>query len=368
MIQISQIQFENEEFEAVRHVLASGQLREGPKTAEFEKMFAVRTGAEHAIAASSGTAALHLAYMAALNPGDEVLVPAFTFFATASMVLAAGCVPVFCDVDPKTWVLTAQEVEKRLSPKTRAIAGVHLFGNVCEIEQIERLAKKHSLKLIWDAAQSMGSCYGRRDVGAFADAVCFSFYPTKNMTTGEGGMVTVKDDALAAKIRLLKAHGQTGRYIHEMVGYNYRMTDVEAALGLVQLNKLERFLNRRRQIAAQYTHFFSSQKGFSIQEVTENAEHSWNYFSVVPDPDYLRLSREEFIRSLNLEGVPTAIHYPRPLHLQPCFSEYQTGSLPVAEKLADQIVALPIHPFLSEADVSFILEKIQKVTQRHLVS
>jgi perosamine synthetase len=364
-IAVSEIHLSDEEISAAVEVLKSGNLREGKKVKEFEEAFAAKAGVKHAIAASSGTSALHLSYLTILKPGDEVLVPAFTFIATASMVTMAGGKPVFCDVDAQTWTISAAEIEKRITPKTRAIAGVHLFGNACEIDEILKIARKHQLKVIWDAAQSLGTTYEGKDIAQYPDLVCFSFYPGKNMTTCEGGMVATNDDAAAARIRLLKNHGQSEKYHHSIVGLNYRMTEVEAVIGNGQLSKLDWFLERRRQLGERYKEAFLSVPEAAFQKTTTGAGHSYNYFSILLDFDALGFSRETLMKSLQEKGVQTAIHYPKPLHTQPCFDGEGAEKLPVAEALSSRILALPMHPYMKDEDADFVAELIKKNLTRN---
>lgn len=361
---MTEVRLGEEELKVAAEVLQSGQLREGKYAREFEKRMSEWTGVKHAIAASSGTAALHLAYASVLKPGDEVLVPAFTFVATASMVAACGARPVFCDIDPETWLMDPKEIEAKITPKTRAIVPVHLFGNVCDMDAIRKIAAKHKLAIIGDAAQSLGSRYQNQDPAQFADLTCFSFYPTKNITTGEGGLVVTSDDRLAEKIRLLKSHGEGEKYTHVLVGFNYRMTELEAAIGVEQLKKLGRFLSRRRAIVAQYTEFFAKQACFEIQKTTQGCEHAHNYFSVRIRPRQISVSRDEFIRLLQEAGIPCAVHYPKPLNLQPCFEAYAKGPLKHSEALAKQIFALPLHPYLTDEAVKFITQKIEAVSSQ----
>ncbi|MBI4971533.1 MAG: DegT/DnrJ/EryC1/StrS aminotransferase family protein [Candidatus Omnitrophica bacterium] len=363
-IPLSQVVFGDEEVKACAEVLRSGNLREGQKTKDFETAFRHQVGTRHAITASSGTAALHLVYQALLQPGDEVIVPAFTFIATASMVSMTGAKPVFVDVDPNTWTIDPVDIEKKLTSRTRMIAGVHLFGNSCDIARIQKIASAHKLKLIWDAAQSLGARYQGRDIAVVPDAVCFSFYPSKNMTTGEGGMITTNDDSLAAKVRYLKSHGETEKYIHAMIGFNYRMTDIEASLGLLGLTQLEDFLARRKNIAVLYEQAFKQIPGIKIQRQTPGSEHSWNYFSIVLDTDKLGISRDEFMKQLQSRGISCAVYYPRPLHLQPCFAQGQVEPLPVSEYLASRILSIPMHPFLSDEDVDTVIRAVAELTKR----
>ena len=220
-ISIASVEVTEAEIARVIAVLRSGNLRQGALCLEFEEKFASTVGARHGIAVSSGTAALHLSWLALLAPGDEVLVPAFSFFATASSVLMAGANPVFCDVDPRSGTIDVADARRRIGPKTRGMAPVHLYGGVCDVDGVQELAAEFRLKIVWDAAQAHGARFSGQDVGTLNDAACYSFYATKTMTTGEGGMITTNSDQLATRLRLLRSHGETSRYVHTELGYNY---------------------------------------------------------------------------------------------------------------------------------------------------
>jgi len=327
----------------VADVLQSGRLRQGAVTAEFENAFAERVGAKHAVAVSSGTAALHLAYLAMFGPGDEVIVPSFTFVATASMLIAIGAIPVFADVDPRTFTLSLAEIEQRITPRTAGIAGVHLFGNACDIDGLTKIAARHGLALVWDAAQSLGTEYQGREVGSYPVATCYSFYPTKNITTGEGGMVATNDESLAFKLRLSRSQGAAGKYVHTQLGFNYRMTDMEAALGLRQLERLDEYLERRRANAAILSAALADVPGVLPPKVEAHTQHTYNQYSILVGWDGAKLSRDELAEELSARGVQTAVHYPRPLHRQPMFDHGFTG-LAVSDQLSECILALPVHP------------------------
>ena len=246
-IPVAKVELSDAEIGAAVEVLKSGKLSQGSRTQEFEEAFAERVGAKYAIAVSSGTAALHIAYLCVLKQGDEVLVPSFSHISTGSMVHFAGCRPVFCDIDPKTYTLSIEDAKKKLTQKTKSIVPVHLFGNACDIDEIIAFAKEHDLLIIWDAAQAHGTKFKGKDVGGLDDLVCYSFYPTKNMLTGEGGMLTTNNGELAEKCRLIRSHWQTGKYYHPGLGFNYRMTEVEAAIGLEQLKRLEQFYPKEKR-------------------------------------------------------------------------------------------------------------------------
>jgi perosamine synthetase len=359
-IPVAGVDIRPEDVAAVAEVLQSGKLRQGAVTAEFENAFAARVGASHAVAVSSGTAALHLAYQSLFGPGDEVIVPSFTFVATASMVLAVGATPVFADVDPRTFTLSLADVERRITPRTAGIAGVHLFGNACDIDGLAAIAARHGLALVWDAAQALGTEYRDREVGSYPAATCYSFYPTKNITTGEGGMVVTDDAALASSLRLSRSQGAAGKYLHTQLGFNYRMTDLEAALGLQQLGRLAEYLERRRENAAALTSGLQQIPGLLPPLSAAHARHTYNQFSVLVGWDAAQISRDQLAEKLSAHGVQTAVHYPRPLHQQPMFDASLTG-LDTSERLCECILALPVHPGVSVEQAKGIAETITEI-------
>jgi len=361
-IPITQVALDEDEIAAVVAILRSGRLREGPVCHEFEERFAAHVGARYAVSVSSGTAALHIAYAALLEPGDEVLVPAFTFIATASMIVMVGARPIFCDVDPYTFTLDVQDARRRITPRTRAIAPVHLFGNPCDVDAIRALADEYSLKVIWDAAQAHGARYNGQDVGSFDDVVCYSFYPSKNMTTAEGGMIITNDKALYEKCKLLRSHGQAGKYYHTLLGFNYRLTDVMAALGIKQLEKLDGWVQQRRANARYLSDRLADIPGIQTPVEQPKGESSFNLYSILLDLKQFRCDRDEFVRLLNAENIGAAVHYPRPLHQQPAFSEMAGDAhLPISEDLSQRILSLPVYPGLSTAKLDLVAEAVRKV-------
>lgn len=348
-IPIAQVQLNNGEIDAALAVLRSGQIRQGKICREFEERFAAAVGARHAVAVSSGTAALHLAWLAVLEPGDEVLVPAFTFIATASSVVLAGGRPVFCDVSPEHGMIDIDDARRRLTSRTRGIAPVHLYGNACDVTGIQQLAAENDLRIVWDAAQAHGTRVDGRDVGGFDDLVCYSFYPTKNMTTAEGGMITTNDADLAAKLRLLRSHGQAEKYYHTEIGLNYRLTDVQAAIGLVQLDRLSVWLQQRQSNAAMLDNLLDGIPGIKPPVVEAGVEHSYHQYTVQVDSSHGGITRDDLQAALQGLGIQTAVHYPRPLHQQPVFAaEHGDLSLPVSERLSASVLSLPIHPAINE--------------------
>lgn len=363
-IPIAKVEFSDDEIDAATDVLESGYVRQGPETEAFEREFAAYVDAEHAVAVSSGSAALHLVYLALLSEGDQVLVPALSHISTASMVEFADGRPVFCDVDPATATLDVDDAADRITSDTTAVVPVHLFGNACDVDSIRALAEAHDLDVVWDAAQAHATTYEGEDVGSFDDVVTYSFYPTKNMTTCEGGMVTTNDDELAERIRRLRSHWQTDKYYHPDVGLNYRMTDVQAAIGRRQLAKLDQFTARRCENASRMTDGLSSLPGVEPPHETENARHTYHQYTIQVDPDRLAVdSRREFMDALDERGIDTAVHYPRALHEQPAFVDrYGETDLPAAERLCDRVVSLPVHPHVTEDDVDRIVDAIEDLT------
>jgi perosamine synthetase len=361
---MAEIKLAENEIEAAVCVLRSGALRQGKECDGFETEFAEKVGARYAVTCANGSAALHLAYMAFLEPGDEVLVPSFTFIATGSMVTMAGGKPVFCDVDPKSFLIDLEDAESKITSKTRAIAPVHLFGNPCNVDAIVAFAKKHKLTIVWDAAQAHGATFKGKDIGSFDDFVCYSFYPSKNMFVGEGGMICTNNPELEQKLRFMRTHGQTDKYYHTMLGLNYRMTDVEAAIGREQLKRLDDMLATRRRNADILNSGLADVPGIHSQKITPNGEHAWHQYCVVVERESFGCSRNELAKRLKEKGIATGIHYPRGLHQQPIFEEmYGKTTLPNTEYLAENILALPVHHGLCQADAERIAQAIHEASQ-----
>ena len=350
-----------EEISAVTAVLQSGMLASGERVVEFEKKFADYCGTTHAVAINNGTAAIHAALLAAdIGPGDEVIVPTFSFVATASAVSMCGAKPVFADVDEQSFNINPQQVGERVTPKTKAVIGVHLFGQPFDVRAIQEICESHNLKLIEDAAQAHGALYHGEKVGGFGHFGCFSFYATKNMITGEGGMVTTSEKAYNERLRLIINHGQSEKYLHTRLGYNYRMTDIGAALGIVQLKKLDKFNTRRRKNAEYYnTHL--SVKGLITPVVSPDVGHVYHQY-VLRLTDDFPMSRAEFIDYLKAKGIGSAIHYPIPIHRQPLYGmDNNPDPCPVATRLAASVLSLPVHPLLDQKELDYICDTINKV-------
>lgn len=356
---MAEISLTEEEISAAVRVLRSGALRQGPECDRFEEEFARHVGAEFAVTSSNGSAALHLVYMNFIKPGDEVLVPSFTFIATASMVRAAGGVPIICDIDPATFLIDLKDAERRLTSKTVAISPVYLFGNCPDLNEIAKFAREHNLKIVGDAAQAHGTTFEGSDVGGFADFTCYSFYPSKNMFVGEGGMTLTKCERAYQRMRYLRSHGQTGKYYHTIDGLNYRLTDIAAAIGREQLKRLETMVQVRRENAAKMSENLAKFSGLQVQKVTPGCNSSWHQYCVIVDKDSFGFDRDEFGERLKSYGVHTGVHYPRGLHMQPVFEGIcAKDQYPVTDKVANSIIALPIHHGLSTSNIDEICDYI----------
>jgi dTDP-4-amino-4,6-dideoxygalactose transaminase len=362
MIPVSRPVLGREEAEAVARVIESGMIAQGHVVEEFEHAYASYCGVKHAIATSNGTTALHAALLSAgIGPGDEVIVPSFTFIATATTVSMCGARPVFADVDDRTFTLDPASVEGLITSKTRAVVGVHLFGQPFDIPPLTSLCREHDLPLIEDAAQAHGSTFRGRKTGSLGKLACFSFYATKNMTTGEGGMVTTDDADLAARIRLLINHGQKEKYLHTTLGYNYRMTDMGAAMGLVQLRKLDE-MNAKRAANAKYLDQSFRCPGLVTPYVGPDSTHVYHQY-VLKVERGSKVTRDGLMRALSAKGVGTAVHYPRPVHDQPLYRGRQgKDPCPVSSRLASSVLSLPVHPLVSEDDLSAIVRAVNAVT------
>jgi perosamine synthetase len=338
--------------QAVLEVLESGRLAQGPRVLEFEERFAEWNEVPFAIAVSSGTAALLLALMAlGVGPGDEVITTPLTFAATANVVLFVGARPVFADIDPMTLNLDPEAVERRITARTRAILLVHLYGNPCEMEAFQELAERYGLALIEDAAHAPGALYQGKPVGSFGIG-CFSFYATKNITTGEGGMITTGDPRLARRLRMLRDHGQSAKYVHEILGLNFRMTELQAAIGIGQLIHIDSWNARRRALAAIYD---ARLRGVDKLAITPRSTPVYHLYTIrVPAGlrDMLRQRLEE-------AGIETGVHYPIPLYRQPLYQRLgYNDSLPVAERATQEVLSLPIHPALREEEILYVIETV----------
>ena len=351
MIPIARPLLGPEEQALVAETLASGSLAQGPRVRELEERFAAFVGIPHAVATSSGTTALYLALLAAgVGPGDEVITVPFTFIASATSVLYTGARPIFVDVEPGSFNIDPTQIEAAITPRTRAVMPVSLYGQAADLPGIEAIAEGRGLALIEDAAQSHGAAIDGRRSGSWGQGV-FSFYPTKNMTTGEGGMITTADADRAEWARLRREHGMKVRYQHEVLGYNFRMTDIHAAIGLAQLDKLPAFNARRIAIAARYT---ASLQGVVTPRLSRGATHVYHQYTLRV------LKRDAFVERLRERGVGSGVYYPIPVHRQKPFVElgYGDQSYPVSEQLSEEVVSIPVHPGLRDEEVDTVIEAV----------
>lgn len=346
-----------EEQEAVAEVLASGKLVQGEKVAAFEQQFAGFIGVPHAVAVSSGTAALQLGLQAlGLGPGDEVITAPFTFIATANAILSVGATPVFADVEPETGNVDPAEVRKKITPKTKAVLSVHLYGLPCRIEELRKLCGQNIL-LIEDCAQSCGATVGGSQTGSFGELACFSFYATKNLCTGEGGMIVAKSAAVAELCRILRNQGQRQPYEHIAVGFNFRMTEMQAAIGTIQLKKLRKLNEQRAHNAALLTEGLQRVPFLSLPVVPPHTVHAWHQYTVRVRPP-LRSSLRQHLEKNNIES---RVYYPTPVYLQPAYRSrgFAPGLCPRAEVLAQSVLSLPVHPALSPEQIQKIITAVK---------
>ncbi len=355
MISISKPIIGEEEKAAVLGVLESGMLAQGERTAEFEERFADICGVKHAIAVSSGTTALHLALLANdIGEGDEVITTPFTFMATASAIIFTGAKPVFVDIDEETFNIDPALIEASITPRTKAILPVHLYGQMSDMDQIQKIADQFGLRLIEDACQAVLATYNGRFAGSIGTGT-FSFYATKNMMTGEGGMITTNDEAIAENCKMLRSHGMKHQYHHEVLGFNFRLTDIQAAIGLVQLDRLAELTAKRKVNAA----FFNSKiESVITPKVRDGYGHVWHQYTVRVD----ERKRDEAMERLNEAGIGSRVYYPIPLHKQNSLREFVDEiSLPVTERIANQVLSLPVHPQLTDDELERIVTEVNKL-------
>ena len=353
MISIAKPLIGDEEKQAVLEVLDSGMLAQGPRVKAFEQAFAEMCGVEHAIATSSGTTALHVALLANnIGPGDEVLTSPFTFIASANSILFVGAKPVFVDIDPVTFNIDPAKIEAAITPRTKAIMPIHLFGLAADMGVIQQIATKHGLVIIEDACQAHGAEYKQQRVGSFGTGT-FSLYPTKNITAAEGGMITTQDTAIAESCRAIRHHGMRRRYYHDELGFNFRMTDVHAAIGLAQIQKLERFNATRIQNAQ----FLSANlQGVTVPTVPEGYKHVFHQYTI----RVTKGRRDALIAHLKENNIGCGVYYPVPVHQQTYYTQElkYDNHFPEAEKAAAEVLSLPIHPALTSADLDTIVTAV----------
>lgn len=351
-----------EEIENVVEVLKSGMIAQGPKVAEFEEKFAKWVGAKYAVATNSGTAALHVALLSCgIGPGDEVITTPFTFIATGNAIVYTGATPVFADIDLETYNIDPDTIEDLITDKTKAILTVQLYGQSADMDKIREIAKKHDLLVIEDAAQAHGAMYNDEKVGNMGDMACFSFYPTKNMTTSEGGMITTNNKELAEKARVFRAHGSNIKYKHDEIGYNFRSSDIAAAIGLAQLDKIDEFNEKRINNANYLNEGLKDVEGVITPASPENRKHVYHQYTI----RVTKGNRDDWVDILTENGIGSGIHYPIPLYNQPIYKELGfTGSAPNAELAADTVISLPVHPSLSKEDLDLVIEAVKDASDK----
>ncbi|MEA3254687.1 MAG: DegT/DnrJ/EryC1/StrS family aminotransferase [Candidatus Altiarchaeota archaeon] len=361
MIPIAKPLIGEKEKELVSSVLDSGVIAQGPKVKEFEDEFAEYIGVDYAVAVSSGTAAIHLSLMAhGIGSGDEVITTPFTFIASANAVLFCNARPVFVDIEKDSFNIDPEKIADGITKETKALLPVHLYGHPADMKEIIKIAEDHNLVVLEDACQAHGAEINNKKVGSFSTG-SFSFYPTKNMTTGEGGMITTSDEEIAGKLRMLRAHGSKERYVHEMLGFNMRMTDIAAAIGIAQLLRLVEFNNSRIRNAVYLTDKLRNVDGLVTPGVREGVKHVFHQYTIRV-MDEFRVSRDELITILTEKGIGSGIHYPVPVHKQPLYRDLGYAvNLPVSEGLAREVLSLPIHPSVTKEDLDYIADTISSI-------
>ena len=366
----------NEEINEVVDTLRSDWITTGPKTHRFEEMFKHYIGCTHAIAVNSCTAALHLSLVVnEIGEGDEVITSPFTFAATADVIVHQNAKPVFVDIEKDTYNIDPAELKEKITEKTKAIIPVHYAGHPCEMDEILKIAKEHDIVVIEDAAHAIGASCKNKKIGTIGNTTCFSFYATKNLTTAEGGMVTTDDDELAEKIRILSLHGiskdawkrysSEGSWYYEILypGYKYNMTDIQAAIGIHQLNKLEQMQKRREEIAKSYNEAFENMYEIIIPTVKKYVGHAWHLYPVQINTNLIGIDRAKFIDALKAENIGTSVHF-IPIHLHSYYRDrygFKQGDLPNAESVYNHEISLPIYPRMTDNDVEDVIIAVKKL-------
>ncbi|MDO8740189.1 MAG: DegT/DnrJ/EryC1/StrS family aminotransferase [Candidatus Woesearchaeota archaeon] len=351
-----------EEMRAVQDVLKSGQLSSGPKSIEFEKMFASLIGVKYAAAVNSGTAGLHLCIKAlGLKEGDEVITSPFSFIASANSVVYEGAKPVFVDIDEKSLNMEPDKIEEKITKNTKAILAVHIFGQPCEMDKIMNIAKKHNLAVIEDACEAICAEYKGRKVGTFGVASIFAFYPNKQITTGEGGMICTNDKNLYELLKSLRNQGRkegSGWLSHEFIGYNYRLTEMSAALGVEQLKKINKIIKMREAVAEKYAASLKGAKGVTLLDEIKDTKRSWFVYVIRLDKN---IDRKKVIEHLKAEGISTNIYLP-PIHLQPIYKKMfgcKEGDFPICERVSSSTLALPFYTQMKDEEIDYVCEKLK---------
>ena len=368
-----------EEAEAAAEVIKSGWLTMGEKTFRFERDFALYTSARAAVAVNSCTAALHLALKAVgIKPGDEVIIPAMTFIATSEVIAYFGAKPVLADIDPGSFLIDPAEIEKKITPRTRAIIPVHYGGQCCDMDPIMDLARSHKLHVIEDAAHALPALYRGRMVGTIGDITCFSFYATKTVTTGEGGMVTTANPEWADRIRRLRLHGITkdawNRYSEKGTwqydvsepGYKYNLADIASAIGIEQLKKCDAMNSMRHEIAMKYNKAFSGSELLHTWRVRDDAECAWHLYPLLVNTGTVSISRGELIEKLKAAGIGTSVHY-IPMYRFSCFSGsgYSPADFPASEYMFERQLSLPVYPGMTAEETGYVINTVLSVLEKN---
>jgi dTDP-4-amino-4,6-dideoxygalactose transaminase len=367
-----------EEIEEVVATLRSGWLTGGPRVQRFEEGLRRVTGAQHAVALSSCTAGLHLALLAAgIGPGDEVITTPFTFCATVNVIIHAGATPVLADICEEDNNIDPEQVARKITPRTKALMPMHYGGQPCQMDELLSLARAHGLRVIEDAAHALGAQYRGQFIGALSDAAVFSFYPIKPITTGQGGMLTTNDQALADQVRILSLHGlsknawsryaEGGSAEYQVLapGFNYSMTDIQAAIGVHQLEKLERFQARRTHLAGLYDRLLAGVPEVIRPKTRDDVVHAWHLYPIRLELDRLRITRNQFIEELRGRGIGTSLHF-IPIHLHPYYREafgFKPGDFPVAERVYAGLISLPLYPRMQDTDVERVVTAIRDIVR-----
>ncbi len=361
-ITMSASELDESDIQAVLDVLHSGRLALGPKTVEFEQTLADYVGVKHGIAVSSGTAGLHLLVKALnLGPGDEVLVPSFTFVSSVNAILYEGATPIFVDIEPDTYNLDPADLERKITDRTRAIMAVDVFGHPADWDAILAIAERHHLKIIDDSAEALGAEYKGRKVGQFGEGAVFAFYPNKQITTGEGGMIVTNDDDIAQLCRSLRnqGRGEMGAWLaHERLGYNYRLDEMSAALGLSQLRRIESFLSKREQVARRYTERLQQIDGVRPPQVRADVRSGWFVYVITLDEG---LERDPVMRHMEEQGIPVRGYF-SPVHIQPYIREQfsiDESQLPVTNSVVRRTIALPYHNNITPDHIELVAQALQ---------
>lgn len=359
-IPVAKPYIDQSDLKGVKNVLTSGQLSLGPKYIEFENKFAQFIGTRYACAVSSGTAGLHLTMkVLGISKGDEVITTPFSFIASSNCILYEGAKPVFVDIDPITYNLNPKLIEKSITKKTKAILVVHIFGQSADMKQITRIASKYNLKIIEDACESIGAYYNKKMTGTFGDIGVFAFYPNKQMTTGEGGMIVSNSSTLIELCRSMRNQGRPKSdnwLVHERLGYNYRMNEMSASLGITQLKKIKWMISKRKEITSWYNKFLSNQPGIITPATGRNRNHTW-FVYVIRLENY---SRDKLMSQLAKLGISTKPYLPV-IHLQPFMRKmfhHHPGQFPIAETVTSQTIALPLYIGLSKKQIKYICDTI----------